>query len=458
VNPQPRRLLPLLFGLLLTVALSACGTALQTAYPGQQPTETPYNPYPGGQPTATDYNPYPGGVTNTPRAATATQQVGAATATQPRQTAVSPTAYAATSAPRTPSPTPTITPTRTRAPTATAGPSPTATAIFWVGTATPLPDNLPPIGAANAAQVSGLAEFNDIHLTDLAWGPDSRTLAVSTFYGINLWDVYTRLHLRALYPKTEGIVDIAFSPDGRWLLAGGRRGSETTGYAGSLELWQGPDWRPRGPLWGDNLSLTGLTFSPDGEHLLTSFTGPEPSGLGHVQFWNTRTWEITATAQTGIVLEMAFSPDGKLLALSPDRSAIKVWDLKNMSVLYTFPTSFTGAVNSLAFSPEGTMLASGHYDGAVRFWDMASGQESGIHLQTGGVVESLAYSPDGKLIATGDSYGDTYVQLWVAGTGELLRTLDGHRAGVEQLIFSPAGTLLVSGGWDGNVRLWGVRP
>lgn len=49
------------------------------------------------------------------------------------------------------------------------------------------------------------------------------------------------------------------------------------------------------------------------------------------------------------------------------------------------------------------------------------------------------------------------MRLWDVMTGELLVTLTGHpQSPWVRLAFSPDGTLLGSGGWDGTVRLWHV--
>jgi WD40 repeat protein len=156
-------------------------------------------------------------------------------------------------------------------------------------------------------------------------------------------------------------------------------------------------------------------------------------------------------------LNVAFSPDGGFVAYSPDRYAIRVRDLREGTLLYTFHTSFTGAVNTLAFAPDGGVLASGHYDGVIRLWDLRTGGEM-LAFPTGAVVQSLAYSPDGSLLATGGSFEDHQVRLWSAGSGALLRSLEGHTSAVTRLLFSPSGDYLVSASHDGTILLWGIRP
>jgi WD40 repeat protein len=348
---------------------------------------------------------------------------------------------------------PSATPTATLIPTPTSTPTPSLLALMG----TPLPPYLAPITLENAPQVSGLAEWREMDVTDLAWASDSQVLAVSNPNYINLYDITTRRILRSLYPRNEGIVNIQFSPTGSWLVAGSRRGDEQSGYASSFELWAGQDMKPLGIIYGVDRALSDMAFSPNGRLFAAAYASPIYS-YNAVELWNAQTWSIiTNTLQVGTILNLAISPDGSLLATSPDRYAMRIWDLNELQWLYTLHTSFTGAVNVIAFSPDGSTLASGHYDGTIRLWDMRTGEQY-LAFETKEVVQSLAFSPDGRVLVTGGSYQDSLVRLWSAGTGALLRTLDGHTKGVTHVLFSPDSQYLVSASYDGLIRLWGIRP
>lgn len=350
----------------------------------------------------------------------------------------------------------TPTPTETSLPTSTPTPTFTPTPPLLVLENTPLGESLPPITLENAPQVSGLAEWYESSVSDLEWLPDGSMLAVANASTINLYDINTREILRTLYPQREGIVDIAISPNGLWLVSGMVRGSEKTGYSTSIELWQGPDWKPLGVLFGLNYGLTDMIFSPDGETLTTAYASPV-SRDNRVDFWSAITWNTTGSLKIGPALNLAFSPDSNLLATSPNRYAIRIWDIKEQKFAFEFKTSFTGAVNTLAFSPDGVTLASGHYDGEIYYWDLRTGVPV-LTSKTEEVIQSLAYSPDGRILATGGSFQNSLVRLWSAGTGTLLRTLEGHSSGVSNLAFSPDSQYLVSASYDGTIRLWGLRP
>ena len=88
--------------------------------------------------------------------------------------------------------------------------------------------------------------------------------------------------------------------------------------------------------------------------------------------------------------------------------------------------------------------------GEVRLWDTQTGKLK--QMLTGiGQSPCLTFSPDGKTLAIG-SYDQT-IKLWDVPTGEVQRTLRGHRAEIYSLAFSPDGRALVSASKDHTIKL-----
>ncbi|MEO0869171.1 MAG: pentapeptide repeat-containing protein, partial [Cyanobacteria bacterium J06642_11] len=99
-----------------------------------------------------------------------------------------------------------------------------------------------------------------------------------------------------------------------------------------------------------------------------------------------------------------------------------------------------GTVNSVAFSPDGRRLAIGESNGSVQVWDIATSQV--VLLCTGHSREvlSVAFSPDGKRLASAGD--DKTVKLWDSETGNCIYTLTGHKDWFLSVAFSPDGQTL----------------
>ncbi len=258
-----------------------------------------------------------------------------------------------------------------------------------------------------------------------------------------LWDVEQRSRIGYL-PGSGAMLDMAYSPDGSLL-------ATSSGFS-LLRVW---DVDETSTTFGEVLyspedyrgDVTGVAFSSDGKTLASG-------SADMVYLWDAETGEALGELENETLIhDVAYSPDGSLLAVGCDDGNLRLWDVAQGEVLNIWEAHPDSQVVSVVFSPDGSRLASSGWDGMVRLWDVEAGEEI-FTLEV--ATESLAFSPDGALLAAGGGWDSPALLLWDAITGEQLAALAGHTMSVKSVAFSPDGSLLASGGWDGTVRLWGV--
>ncbi|MBW2258149.1 MAG: hypothetical protein JRI25_26600, partial [Deltaproteobacteria bacterium] len=167
-----------------------------------------------------------------------------------------------------------------------------------------------------------------------------------------------------------------------------------------------------------------------------------------------RTWTL-ADDRVGLVGErpgelvrLAAGPKGRWLAAGGFDGTVYVWDLTQPGEPLTL-TGHERTVWGMDFDDDGTHLVSTSADRTARVWDLAHPGTSVLLEGTRGTVATASSRPDGRVATSG---GDYLVRVWDASSGEILRELQGHAGPVADL--DTADGVMVSGSWDGTVRLW----
>jgi len=158
-----------------------------------------------------------------------------------------------------------------------------------------------------------------------------------------------------------------------------------------------------------------------------------------------------ARCGTGRVHDVECSSDGRIVALATSLG-VELLDHETFEMVGFFGNPLTYTVQ-VALSPDGKMVAAATDEDMVLLWDVPSGTLVRILRHTGESAVDLAFSPDGSRLAVGSSGSDAgFIYLWdVEGGEELLTMSELWLSGA--LAFSPDAVHLALGGEDGSVRL-----
>jgi WD40 repeat protein len=285
----------------------------------------------------------------------------------------------------------------------------------------------------------------------VAFSPDGKMIAsASDDNTVILWDAETGQPIgQPLAGHTDAVTCAAFHPDGKVLVSGS---DDDT-----IILWDSNTGQPIGkPITGHADSVVSMAFSADGKLLASG--GRDNT----VILWDAQTYQPIGQFPAGnIVWDLAFSPDGKKIAVNSG-SGVTLWDVENLQSIGQPITE--GYQYRVAFSPDGATFVTGS-NGDIILWDTETLQPIGepfMKTADSVVVTSLVFSPDGKTLVSGNKFGagksgsgDNGIILWdVKSRQPIGQPLLGHTAQIYGLALSPDGTKFASGSLDSTIIVW----
>jgi WD40 repeat protein len=192
------------------------------------------------------------------------------------------------------------------------------------------------------------------------------------------------------------ITALAFRPDGQMLASGGIESSD-------VWLWNLPSGNVE-VILPDAVcfcSVEMLAWRPDGAELAVAGIDHLATGKrdGEVGIWDIATRTCRHRLPGGATA-VAYSPDGRFLAVANLRHTVTIYETAGFEVRATLD-GHTDTIGAVAFTPDGTRLISASEDRTLRLWDVARGEQIGA-WELDNRLRALAIDPEGRFVYTGN--------------------------------------------------------
>lgn len=273
-----------------------------------------------------------------------------------------------------------------------------------------------------------------------AISPDGKILAIGSDKQIQLWELTKGQVLKTLEGHNGNIWSLTFSPNGETLIS--CSGDST------IKLWNVRTGELQRTLSHENW-VNFVAISPDGETLVSAYKT--------VRLWKANTGELQKIVEG--FGPIGFSPDGQILLSSDGKGKIQIRDASTGELRRTIRVSESSGegLSLMALAPDNKTVASVRVGkGTIEVWELRNGRR--MYLLDGEVseIKAIAISPNSEILAS--ATGEGKIQLWNLRTGELLESFPAYSMTVKGIAFTPDGKQLVSVGADNegaiSVKIW----
>ncbi len=310
-----------------------------------------------------------------------------------------------------------------------------------------------------------VATGKQLELPEGIWGsgviaasPDGHTLAYEDGWGaIRLVDAASGAEMKKLELPGTRYGELAFSPDGRQLAAGGGAGDNVKVVVWDIAsgtLARQWEW-PRGK--DPHSTINSLAYAPNGDRLAAAVFRQSAAYL-----WDMTTGKQIDRLSHKQIYGLSFADDEELVSAGWDR-AVHFWNATDGTLEQTidlapvFPNDQELRMYAVASTPEAELIATAHLQGKVRIWQSANMALRAEFQFEGRFIDgAINFSPDGLWLAAGGTNGS--LAIWDALTGQLVWSLGRHEGYVYEVAFAPDSRTLLTGGADGVAYLWDLRP
>jgi WD40 repeat protein len=172
----------------------------------------------------------------------------------------------------------------------------------------------------------------------------------------------------------------------------------------------------------------------------------------NVYEFESRERRFQALGHTGSIAQIAYSPDGAMIATASSDGTARIWDAGDGGFLVALE-GHAEAVTSVSWTADGAEIFTASEDGTVRRWNAATGEELGtVYTHEGGGPMVAALNPQDQLLV-GDHHGEL---VFISGDSLEFQGPLGTQSGeIRSVAFSPDGRIAASVSAE-EIRLYDV--
>ena len=293
------------------------------------------------------------------------------------------------------------------------------------------------------------------NVTSATFSANGKYVLTSSFdQTARIWSVDTGAEVKRFTGNSSVVNRAVFAPDGRSIV--------TLSLDGKARILSTSTGRQIRQFLCSNGAVSSAIYSPDSRFVLSA----QADGTARMIEPGTGKEVRTFKGHVGAVNSAVFSADGRMVLTAGQDGTARLWKSSSGQEFRAFKES-RGPFRSAVFSSDDRLVLTAGRDKTVRLWDITTGRELRQFHRDGYGLTNAAFSPDRRLIVTygvdfirigdnrfKDTPSSTTIQIWDAGTGRLLRELQGHGSFIMSAVFSRDGRRVLTSSLDRTARLW----
>jgi WD40 repeat protein len=253
----------------------------------------------------------------------------------------------------------------------------------------------------------------------------------------HIWDAGTGQKIKS-FSDVKGYPAVLFSNDGTRFI--------TSSFSGKIIVWDADTKKPVLMLKGSATDILSIAVNPVNNKIAGG------SRDGKILIWDQEgRMLMNFIGHNSEIQKVTFNAEGTRL-ISVSSTEVKIWDGNSFNLLKTFsPDSKLIKAAKVSYNLDEIAIVTGNR--TIEIWNTSTYSRENELPKTNHDIKTIEFSPDDKYLAVGGEDGSLSVINLT--TKEVTNEIpNAHEAGLAELKFTIDGQKLITGGYDGKIKIW----